>query len=274
MGAVMREVNADTALTQYKQKYLDHAATPNLLLKYKQKLRDDTIDSVRDRIQARYGGVDNAFKTLILDQGADHAVIGNTLEQMNFTSVQSAGVERICANSGVSRRLLGLPDDSGVTFDQAMRTFADLTMRPLWRSACASLSQLVAVPSNAKLWFDVRDIAALQAAETERAQVTQVHAAAVLTFVQAGMTRDSSIAAAESGDLTKLAPDPRAPVPGTSTRETISEKVGTPPGGPQALLTKPQTQASKVPMPASIPTPALPGSPVSNPASANGKRSG
>jgi hypothetical protein len=106
-----------------------------------------------------------------------------------------------------------------------------------------------------QLWYDTTDIAALQAAETEQAQVTQVSAAAMLTFVQAGYTRDSAILAVTSGDLSLLVPEPNAPTPGAKETITASVdsggKLGQAPGV-QPVLTKPQTPASKMPMPASL----------------------
>jgi hypothetical protein len=146
----------------------------------------------------------------------------------------------------------------------------------MWQSGCAILEKLVAVPAGAQLWYDTSDIAALQAAETERAQVAQVHAAAILTLVQAGYTRKSVIAAVDAGDMSLLVPDPNAPTPGVAERETVTvplgeaptgpgsgqnsnvqtvqrpDKTGSPPGGGQ-VLTAPQTAASKTPMPASVP---------------------
>ena len=50
---------------------------------------------------ARYGGPDNAGKTLVLDQGADVTVVGNSLSQMDFSGVSAAGIERILAAAGV-----------------------------------------------------------------------------------------------------------------------------------------------------------------------------
>jgi hypothetical protein len=35
---VVREINADQAMTDYKRRFLDNSATPNLLIKYQQKL--------------------------------------------------------------------------------------------------------------------------------------------------------------------------------------------------------------------------------------------
>lgn len=211
MTPIIREITADTALTDYKLKYLENAATPNMLIKYKQKLLPETIDSLRDRMQARYGGRSNAFKTLILDQGADMTVVGNSPEQMNYTTVQAAGENRILIASGVPGIVVGSKEGlmaaTYSNYQQAMRRFADITMRPLWRSACDCLSTIVAVPPGARLWFDLADIAALRQGEKELADTTLVKAQAageLMKFYEA----DSVTLAVESGDFTLLKPRP------------------------------------------------------------------
>jgi hypothetical protein len=77
-------------------------------------------------------------------------------------------------------------------------------------------------------------------------------------LIQAGFTRDSVISAVTSGDMTLLQADPLASTPSITARETITAdaggKTGQPPGV-QTVLTKPQTPASKMPMPASLKTP-------------------
>ncbi len=276
---VIREVAADQGLTQYKNEYLDHG-TPVVAVKYPMKLRPDTQDSIEERLRAKFGGVGNAFKPLVFDQGAD-PTLGSTLNDLNYTVVQAAGEARICAAGGVDPMLLGLRGDRtpAASEQDVMHRFEVITARPLWRSGCAALQKLVPnVPAQGvRLWFDTSDIAALQSAETERAQVAQVSAAALLTLVQAGFTRESAVMALTTGDASVLEEDPRAPAPGTTggggTPATVNPpggKTGVPPGGP-AALTAPQTPASKIPKPASFPTPALAGSGTSNPPSANGR---
>ena len=76
---VTRDLAGDDGMAAYKVKYLTNAASPNLLIKYAQKLQPSTVDSLRERMAARYGGPDNAGKTLILDQGADITLVGNSL---------------------------------------------------------------------------------------------------------------------------------------------------------------------------------------------------
>jgi phage portal protein BeeE len=276
---VLREVAADTGMTQYKTQYMDHGS-PVVAVKYPMKLRPDTIDSVVDRIMAKYGGLGNAFKPLVFDQGAD-PTLGSTLNELNFAAVQAAGEARVCAAGGVDPMLLGLRGDRtpAASEQDVMHRFEVITARPLWRSGCAALQKLVPnIPAQGvQLWFDTSDIAALQSAETERAQVAQVSAAALLTLVQAGFTRESAKLALTTGDPGVLKEDPRAPAPGTTGQggapETVNPpggKTGVPPGGP-GVLTAPQTPATKIPMPSSIPTPAGAGRPVANPPSANGR---
>jgi hypothetical protein len=205
---VVREIMADTAMTEYKIKYLNNAASPNMVIKYPEMMEPDQIDRLRERLQARYGGMSNAFKTLILDQGADYSVVGNSFEQMNFSTVQAAGENRILIASGVPGIVVGSKEGlSAATYSnyqQAMRRFSDITMRPLWRSVSACLEKLVVVPGGARLWFDVQDIAALRQGEQERAKTMLIKAQACNALTVSGYDRDSIYAAVDADDLTLL----------------------------------------------------------------------
>jgi phage portal protein BeeE len=214
---VLREVGADDAMTAYKTQYLNNAATPNLLIKYDRQLLPETVERIRERVQARYAGVGNAFRTLVLDQGADATVVGHSFEQMNFSTVQGAGENRILIASGVPGIVVGaqvgLSAATYSNYAQAMRRFADITMRPLWRSVCSCLSALVPVPAGQRLWYDTSDIAALRQGEKERADTLLVKGQAIGELVKAGYEPASVVAAVESGDLSQLAFKKPSPVP-------------------------------------------------------------
>jgi hypothetical protein len=238
-------------MTEYKNQYIDHG-TPLVAVKHPAKLQPVTQDFIADRVQAKFGGIGNAFRPLIFDQGAD-PILGAGLKDLDYAAVQDAGAERICSAGFVDPIIIGLRGGSrtvGAAYADAMRRLADIWGRPTWRSGCAALQKLVPniPPKGVELWFDTSDIAALQAAETERAQVTQVNAAAVLTLRQAQATFESAVAAVASGDVSQLEFDPTMPFPG--------QRQGTPPGGGQ-VLTQAQTPASKKPMPDSFPTPQM-----------------
>ncbi len=213
---VYREIQGDDGMTTYKIQYLNNAASPNMLIKYAAKLQPGTIDSIRERMNARYSGAANAFRTLVLDQGADATVIGSNLSQMDFSGVQQGGVERILAAAGVPPLVVGLEPikGAGKSYEEVIRRFADLTLRPLWRSMCGALEVLVpGVPAAARLWVDTGDIAALQDGQQVKAQVSLIKGQALLALKQAGYTADSAVAAVESGDMTLLKAEPLALAP-------------------------------------------------------------
>ena len=205
---VTRDIQGDDRMAQYKIRYLDANATPNLVIKYAQKLQRSTIDELRERMTARYGGPDNAGRTLVLDQGADLVAVGNSLTQIDFAAVSLVGTERILAASGVPPMLVGLESMQGSgmrSYPDVMHRFVNLTLHPLWRSMCAALEPLVpGVPAGSRLWVNTGDIPALQDAEQVRAQVALVRMQALLAAVQAGYTHESALLAVDSGDLSQL----------------------------------------------------------------------
>lgn len=205
---VLREISADNAMTTYKIRYLENAASPNLLIKYTQKLNAGVAQQIGERVAARHGGVDNAFRTLVLDEGPDVTVIGNSFEQMNFATVQAAGENRIVIASGVPGIVIGSKEGlmaaTYSNYEQAMRRFADITMRPLWRSASACLAKLVTVPAGARLWYDISDIAALRQGEKELADTMFVKAQMIGELVRFGFDPESVVAASASGNMDLL----------------------------------------------------------------------
>jgi phage portal protein BeeE len=238
---IARDLAGDDGMAAYKVKYLTNAASPNLLIKYAQKLQPSTVDSIRERMQARYAGADNVGKTLVLDQGADATIVGNSLSQMDFSGVSAVGTERILAACEVPGVLVGLEPlrGAGRGYQESMQKFANIWARPAWRSVCGALSQIVDVPSGNRLWFDTADIAALQDGEMERAQAALVRMQAVLAGVQAGATMESVAAAVDAMDLTQLV---KAPVPAVA-----------PAGNVQHLLPQKSPGATADPLPPTMP---------------------
>jgi phage portal protein BeeE len=227
LSPVYRDVQGDDGMNTYKIKYLENAASPNMLIKYAQKLQPGTVDRIRERVNARYGGAGNAFKTLVLDQGADATVIGNSLQQMDFSNVAAVGAERILAAAGVPGVLVGLEPlrGAGRGYQESMQKFSNLWGRPQWRSVCGALSQLVDVPSGNRLWYDTSDIAALQDGEMERGQTALVNAQALQALRQAGYDPQSAVDAIDALDFSLLKPAAvPPPVPGQPVQHMLPQQ--------------------------------------------------
>lgn len=223
---VLREVRSDLAVTQYKTVHLSNGAMPGIVIRYSRKLSDPTVATLAKRLTAKHGGPENAGKIWVLDEGADMTVAGSTLEQLQMDALTKAGERRICAAAGPGLDVI-LGFEQG-DYQAAVRRLADLWARPAWHKACAALQHLLDnVPdAGVRLWYDVSGIAALREGELQRGQTTLVKAQAVQSFVMAGYTRVSALAAAESGDLSQLVPDPGAPTPGMAGRVTETEHLG------------------------------------------------
>lgn len=232
---VLREVNADTAMTEHRDAYFRNAATPNLILKYATKLTPEQKADIAASAAARHGGPANAFRTMVLDAGADPMVVGSNLNEAALDTVQAAGENRIAVAGGVSAIVVGLKEGLAAStlanYDAAVRFTVDWTFRPNWRTCCAALEKIVPPPPGSQLWFDTSDIAALQAGEQEKATTFATDMTTLNAAVQAGwnpeaaktalMARDPSLLThsglysvqLQPAGNTQPAPNGAAPVP-------------------------------------------------------------
>lgn len=205
---VIREIEGDKAMTTHKNRFFDHAATPNMLVKLAQKLTPESYERLEKQLEDRHGGAHNAYRTMILEGGIDATIVGNNFEQMTFTDVQGAGENRIAAAAGVPAIIVGLKEGLAAStysnYQQSMRKFGDHWARPQWRNAAACLQTLVPPPAGSRLWYDDRDIPALRQDAKEEADILNSQAAAVRQLIDGGYTPESAVKAITSGDLTLL----------------------------------------------------------------------
>lgn len=205
---IVREVNADLAMVTHRQKFFDNAATPNLLIRYAGSIGQTRLEDTVKQVNARHGGAVNAWKTMILDNGADVTVVGNNFKDMAFDAIQSAGEVRIASAGGVPPLVAGLQgglDAATIAnYAAAYRNFADSTVHGLWRGASNALAKLVEVPDGAQLWFDTNDIPSLRDAEESRQKANAQFAMAANSLVTGGFEAASVVNALVSGDMSQL----------------------------------------------------------------------
>jgi phage portal protein BeeE len=211
----LREIQADGAATDHKQKFFDHAATPNMVIKFDPAVAVEKAKAWKIAMEAEHRGVANAYKNLYIGGGADATVVGVDFKQMDFKVVQGAGETRIAADAGVPPVIVGLSEGLAAAtysnYAQARRRFADMTIRPLWRSCCAALERLVIVPPRrgrflvpSRLWYDDRDIPALQEDEKDAADIESVKATTIASLVREGFEPESVVKAVMAQDMSLL----------------------------------------------------------------------
>jgi hypothetical protein len=210
---VIREVQADIQATKHKLKFFENAATPNLAVKMPlgpQAMTPKQFTEFVELMDQQHKGVDNAYKTLYTANGADVTVIGADMKQLDFKVTQGAGETRIAAAARVHPVLVGLSEGLAGSslntgnYQAAKRSFADGTMRPLWRNAAGSLEVIIKPPDGSRLWYDDRDVAYLREDQKDAAEIQGLESRTIRTLLDAGYVADSVVAAVQSGDWSLL----------------------------------------------------------------------
>lgn len=208
---VVREIQADSASTIHKQKFLENAATPNMVVKFDASTAREDFEAFVERFEDKHRGAWNAYKTLFLAGGADVTVVGKDFQQLEFAATQGKGESRLASAAGVPPSWVGFSEGlqgsalNAGNFGAARRRFADGTVRPLWRMATASLQTLVTPPSpSAELWFDTRDIAFLREDQRDSAEISRLKAATIRQYIDTGFHPDAAVTAVRDEDITLL----------------------------------------------------------------------
>jgi phage portal protein BeeE len=207
---IVREIEADSAATKHKLNFFRNGATLGMVIKYPATTTPDDVKRYKALFDQGHAGVDKAYSALHLGGGADTTVMGVDLKQLEFRATQGAGETRIAAAAGVgaiigrlSEGMQGSSLNAG-NYQAAARQFADMTLRPLWRSASVALSKLVAVPPGSRLWYDARDVALLHDSNTDESEVLAKNAQSLRTLLDAGFNPDAAIRAVDTGDISLL----------------------------------------------------------------------
>lgn len=107
---VARSVQADRTMLAHRQAFFANGATPNMIVKHDAQANQEKILDFAAKLEARHGGVRNAYRTLHLYPGADATVVGRDFQQLDFRAVQGAGETRIAAAAGVPPVIVGLSE--------------------------------------------------------------------------------------------------------------------------------------------------------------------
>lgn len=208
--SVAQEVDSDSLMTQHRARFYTNAAVPAMAVMASGTISPEQRAQMKELFQTRYEGWENAYRTMFLEGVADVKAIGNMVDQVSFSQVQGAGETRIATASGVPAVLIGFSEGLQAAtysnYSQAMRRFADLTCRPLWRIMCDSLSPVVGRPPErgARLWYDDRRVAFLQQDAQDAAKVQKEKASTIETLIRAGYQPDTVVPAVETNDYGKL----------------------------------------------------------------------
>lgn len=207
---VLREISGDSAMNAHKNKFLENAATPNIVVRMDSSVTPEQFKDFKAKAEEQHKGVWNAYKTMYLGGGADVTVAGSDMRQLDFKVVQGHGETRIAAAAGVHPVVVGLSEGmqgsslNAGNYTAARRNVADTTFNPLWRNAAGSLQVLLKAGAGEELIADLRDVPFLRSDESDAAATNEKRASTINTLITAGFDPAVSVEAVTTGDYSKL----------------------------------------------------------------------
>lgn len=206
------EIMGDRWAQKHKTKFFENGTVASMAVVYEGTRPPEKIREFRKIFDESYAGADNAYRVIHMGGGADIKALGAGMQHLDFSALSGSAETRIAAAAGVgsiiarfSEGMDGSSLNSG-NYNSAKRQYADMTLRPLWRTTSASLSKpaIVVVPGGSRLWYDVRDIEFLKEDRKDAAEILTVNATTMRTLVEAGWKPDDVVKAVSDGNLASL----------------------------------------------------------------------
>lgn len=224
---VLREIQADQAMTRHQRAFFDNGATVNMVIKHASGATEDKVKAWREKMEDRHTGSRNAYKDLHLYPGADATLVGSNLKDIDFRNVRGGGETRIAAASGVPPVIVGLSEGLQAAtysnYGQARRRLADGTAHPLWQNVSGCFEMVLPRPGDdTRLWYDPDDVPFLREDEKDAADIQKTRAETIGSLIISGYEPDSVVKAVSADDLRLLKHtgrlsvqlhDPNAPTP-------------------------------------------------------------
>lgn len=202
LQVLSKEISADNEATSFTGALLKNYATPSLMIKLKQSVRnEDDVKMIKAKASYEFGG-ENRGTVGVVDGDADVSLLGFSLQQLEFPDLRAVAESRIAAAVGVPAILVGLKvgiDRSTYSnFDTARRFFAETTCSAYWRRYADQFTEDLSWEYGEGIVceFDTSDVKALAGQRVER--ITPVKEA----FAAGVATRD------EYREVLGLEPDP------------------------------------------------------------------
>ncbi len=137
------------------------ASFPEGVFESEQKVDEDTIKRIEERIKNKIGHPDVWRSPLVLDQGLQYKKTGATQHEMQFDALMAKARDEVLATLGVPPAMVGVPIAGGLGgFREQRHQFYQITVLPLLKKLQATVNRFLA-PSGERFEFDLADILSL-----------------------------------------------------------------------------------------------------------------
>lgn len=135
--AISRQQDAE----EYGARFFRNGARPSVVMEYPNKLGPQAIENLRKSFEEVYGGVENAHKIAVLEQGATLKTLSVSARDAQFLEQEQYSDERIAMLFGIPPHMVGLVSKTtswGTGISEQTLGFMKYTLEPLlvfWEKA-------------------------------------------------------------------------------------------------------------------------------------------
>lgn len=164
--SVMRHrLGVNLAASEHQQRFFANGGAIRGVLSVDGTLTTEAAETIRDQWQATYGGLDNAWKTAVLDHGAKYQTVSMSNEDAQFIDMMKLCATEIAAMLNIPPAMIGA-DGASMTYANAQQNdlhFLKFTLRPWLRFVETAINNdpdLFGPQSRWEPAFDVDDLIA------------------------------------------------------------------------------------------------------------------
>ena len=133
LKALAATVETEKYSTEWNRNFFYNNATPNGIITYERSLNDNQFDRVKEQWNSNYGGLSNAHKVAILENGAKYQNTGVSQRDMDFSVMKGINKKEIIGVYGVPELLITGEAQNRATAEVQEEIFYKNTIRPLLR---------------------------------------------------------------------------------------------------------------------------------------------
>lgn len=209
--ALLEEVLTARQATDFTAKFFKNGATPQVMVSLDPSVTKEQASGYAEMIQEKYGGAQNAYKTMVLGGGATPHVVGADLKAISMREIQGLIETRISVRSRVPAVVLSIAEGLGGSalnagnYQQTRRLWGDGWFSPHAQDLCAAIAPLLRSPGDdVELTFDPTMIEFLQEDRKDEAEIRSKDAITARQLVDGGFDPDSVTAYINTNDVRVL----------------------------------------------------------------------
>jgi len=109
--ATAMDIDTDNLAQEMIKMFFKNGATPSVVLTSEQRITKDDIHRLQVDLKRTYGGVRNAFKSMILGNGLKPVSLQQNAKEMQFLEIETAMRDKMMAMFKNTKTSLGITDD-------------------------------------------------------------------------------------------------------------------------------------------------------------------